>query len=118
MNQLSLFDFAEETAAEKLVEQTQTHADIVELINRRRRQIVVHSELYYRLNTSLIPDSTYDAWSRELVELQRKQPDIASHCVFTDLFTDDYDGSTGFQLCGTPWGYNKALELLRYAARL
>lgn len=49
-----------------------THDEILALINRRRRQILVHSFLYYRMNTSIIPDSTYDEWARDLAELQIK----------------------------------------------
>lgn len=71
--------------------------DTAELINRRRRQILVHSCLYYRLGTQLIDDYTFDRWAQELVELQRKRPDIAANCVYADAFVE-FDGSTGFDL--------------------
>ena len=41
----------------------------LELINRRERQILVHSCLYYQFNENLIQDHVYDAWSKELAEL-------------------------------------------------
>lgn len=117
MQQLSLFDFEAEPSQIDDLEQNSADSKIAELINRRRRQIIVHSTIYYRCATSLISDATFDAWSRELVELQRQHPGIAGQCDWAELFSD-YDGSTGFHLCGIPWGYSKALELLRCAARL
>ncbi|WP_375790254.1 DNA ligase LigA-related protein [Paenibacillus agricola] len=36
-----------------------------DLIARRRRQIFVHSAIYYRLGTSVIDDATFDRWGRE-----------------------------------------------------
>lgn len=68
-----------------------------ELINRRRRQILVHSCIYYRLGAQLIDDYTFDRWAQELVDLQRKHPDIAANCVYAVAFSD-FDGSTGFDL--------------------
>ena len=43
---------------------------IAELLNRRRRQILVHSIIYYKMNDNLISDSTWSAWATELEELQ------------------------------------------------
>ena len=87
---------------------------MMELINRRRRQILVHSAAYYRLNASLIPDSRFDSCCRELVELQASYPELAQEAVFADLFAD-FDGSTGFHLAGTPWAVEKAMQLVKYA---
>jgi NAD-dependent DNA ligase len=70
---------------------------IKELINRRRRQILVHSFLYYQLNESVISDHTFDRWSAELVELQEKYPEIADKCIYAKEFKD-FDGSSGFDL--------------------
>ena len=71
--------------------------NIEELINRRRRQLTVHSFLYYQLNTNIISDSTFDAWSKSLVDLQTKYPEIAAKCVYAAEF-EEFDGSTGFNL--------------------
>lgn len=68
-----------------------------ELIGRRRRQILVHSVIYYRFNTSIIEDVVFDLWSDELAELQAKYPTIASECVYAEAF-DDFDGDSGFDL--------------------
>lgn len=55
---------------------------IKELIGRRRRQILVHSIIYYRLNDNLIPDSTWAAWAVELKQLQDQYPEIAKQCCY------------------------------------
>ena len=47
---------------------------IVSLIERRRRQLLVHSYIYYELNDSIISDDTWSKWAVELEELQRKYP--------------------------------------------
>ena len=61
---------------------------IEELINRRRRQILVHSVIYYKLNENLIDDNTWSKWATELEELQSAYPDIADKCVLTPAFAD------------------------------
>lgn len=71
--------------------------EIEELINRRRRQVYIHSCIYYRLNTNIIPDHKYDLWSKELAELQDKHPEIAQRCVYAEEF-EGFDGSSGFDL--------------------
>ena len=46
--------------------------DVAELLNRRRRQILVHSIIYYKMDDNLISDSAWSAWATELEELQKK----------------------------------------------
>lgn len=58
---------------------------ITALILQRRRQFLVHSFLFYELDESIVPDSDFDRWARELIELQRKHPDIAARLPFHDL---------------------------------
>lgn len=76
------------------IKQPLSNEDIAELITRRRRQILVHSVLYYRMDTNIIDDHTFDLWSYELVDLQNKYPDIAAKCERHEDFKD-FDGSTG-----------------------
>lgn len=109
---LPLFANAE-TPVETTVEPDVDVERVMELINRRRRQILVHSAAYYRLNASLIPDSRFDSWCRELVELQASYPELAQEAVFADLFAD-FDGSTGFHLAGAPWAVEKAMQLVKW----
>lgn len=86
----------------------------LELINRRRRQILVHSCIYYRLNNNLITDKQFDEWAYELVDLQKQYPEIAEQAVFAESFKD-FDGSTGFNLpIHHPWVLRKAQQLLSY----
>jgi len=75
----------------------QSNKEIKELITRRRRQILVHSAIYYRLNSSVISDHKFDEWCNELVELQDKHPEIASECPYNVSF-HDFEGQTGYDL--------------------
>jgi NAD-dependent DNA ligase len=84
---------------------------IEELINRRRRQILVHSCIYYQFNTSIIPDKQFDAWAYELAALQRTYPDIANKCAYAQEFAD-FDGTTGFHLPMYGWIVDKAQNLI------
>ena len=71
--------------------------NIRELIRRRRRQILIHSCMYYRLGTSIWTDKKYDECSRELVELQAQYPNISKTVEYYEDFKD-WDGTTGFNL--------------------
>lgn len=80
---------------------------IRDLILRRRRQILVHSCIYYRLNESLITDSKFDEWAYELVKLQKENPEEANSLPYAEAFKG-FDGSTGFNL---PYGEPKIVEI-------
>jgi hypothetical protein len=71
--------------------------DLVELINRRKRQILVHSFLYYQLNENIIPDYQYDMWCKELAGLLVEYPDSASESTYYKEFLS-FDGSSGYDL--------------------
>lgn len=74
----------------------------------------MHSFLYYQLNENIIDDHTFDYWSKELVELQEKYPDIADECVYAEEFKS-FDGSSGFDLpYGDPDIQSRARHLLKY----
>lgn len=72
-------------------------AVIIELINRRRHQILVHSYLYYELGESIISDYDFDYWSKELVDLQAQYPEESKAVKYYEEFKD-FDGSSGFDL--------------------
>ena|SRR5690606_14880802 len=94
------------------------HEEIRELINRRRRQILVHSCLYYRLNSTLWSDHQYDEKARELQKLQEQYPKIASECDFHDVFKDFTETTSGFNLpIHDPDVVRKAQRLLEYHQR-
>lgn len=85
---------------------------IAERITRKRRQVLVHSIIYYKLDDSLISDDTWAKWAQELDELQKQYPDIAAECPYADSFKD-FDPSSGFNLpLDDPWGIRKAQELI------
>ena len=85
---------------------------IAELLNRRRRQILVHSIIYYKMNDNLISDSTWSAWATELEELQAEYPEIAAKEPYAKEFKD-FDHSTGMNLpLNDPWAVNKARQLI------
>ena len=88
------------------------HEQIAELISRRRRQLIVHSVIYYKMNSNIIDDATWSKWAMELVDLQRSYPDIAAACPYADDFKG-FDGSTGFNLAlDDPWAIDVATRLL------
>lgn len=71
--------------------------EIKELINRRRRQVLVHSCIYYRFGTSVVSDKQFDEWAYELRNLQEQYPELAKRCVYAEEF-EDFDGTTGYHL--------------------
>lgn len=71
--------------------------EIRALILRRRLQVLIHSCIYYVFNENIVSDSTWSGWARELAELQKKHPSIASRVDYAREF-QDFDGSTGFHL--------------------
>lgn len=91
---------------------------ITEKINQRRRQILVHSCLYYQMDASYIEDATFDRWCRELVELQREHPDESKNVAYYEHFKD-FEGSTGFDLpYNLPEIQRKAMQLLARRERI
>lgn len=93
------------------------NSEIAELINRRRRQILVHSFLYYQLNENIISDHTFDKWSKELADLQKQYPEESKAGVYADEFKT-FDGSSGYDL---PYHYPEVQEsgykILKYHRR-
>lgn len=71
---------------------------LIQKINQRRRQIVVHSIIYYKLNESIISDFKFDGWCNELVWLQKNNPKESEMVPYELEAFRDFDGSTGFNL--------------------
>lgn len=94
-----------------------TTAQIKELINRRRRQVLVHSVIYYKLNDNLIDDATWSKWALELEELQNQHPKIAVKFPLAKEF-ENFDHSTGMSLpLDDPWAVHTAQYLLSIARK-
>lgn len=91
--------------------------DVREKIERRRRQLWVHSVIYYKFDNNIIDDETWTRWARELKELQDTYPDISKKAYLYEEFKD-FDPSTGFNLpMDNPYVVLKAAELLDYAGK-
>lgn len=94
---------------------------IKELIIRRRRQVLVHSIIYYRFNSNIISDAQYDQWSRELAELHKKYPNISKQADLYKEFEEwhNADGGSGFMLpLDNPCYIGIAEMLLRHNQKL
>ena len=85
--------------------------EIAELIQQRRIQMLVHSCIYYKLNTNLVSDRQWDMWARELRQLQTDYPHIAEKVIWNEEFKD-WDASTGaFLPLDNKWVLEKAMKL-------
>lgn len=70
---------------------------IVSLIEKRRRQILIHSYIYYRLGESIISDYEWTMAAMQLAHLQRKFPKESKKAQYYEGFIG-FDGSSGFDL--------------------
>lgn len=86
--------------------------EIAQLIQRRRIQILIHSYLYYELDNSIIPDTTWTKWAAELAKLQKDYPEIAYKIIYSDQFTG-WDGASGAFFKYDSATVSRALILLR-----
>lgn len=91
------------------------HDRLLELMQRRQRQILVHSYIYYEANSNIISDMTFTKWSQELYELQRDYPDIAKETEYYEAY-QGFDGASGFDLpYRMPHIVSRATHLMEYA---
>lgn len=71
---------------------------IEELIHRRRRQILVHSIIYYRLGETIVEDAVFDMWAKELAALQTQHLQLSESIPYMRYAFADWTGETGFHL--------------------
>lgn len=83
-----------------------------EKIRQRRSQMLVHSFLYYHIDTSIVPDDKWQQWADELTQLQQSFPEECNIDFYDEEFKD-WDGSTGCHLPKDAWVVDKAHEILR-----
>lgn len=63
-----------------------------------QRYIIVHSIIYYHLNSSVISDAEFDSVAQQLIKMQKQlgrqklKDTMYYYCMY------DFDGSTGFYL--------------------
>lgn len=81
---------------------------VEEVIKQRRSQMLIHSFLYYKMDSAIISDHTWQKWADELVGLQEKTKTIG----FYDRAFADWDGSSGYHLPDDAWVREKAMRLL------
>lgn len=81
-------------------------------IRHRRLQMLIHSHIYYRLNTNILDDKQFDKWAYELRDLQAKYPEESAACDLAEEF-EGWDGTTGFHLPEHDWIDGIARSLLR-----
>lgn len=86
------------------------------LIRRRRLQMLVHSHLYYRLDSNVLTDKQFDKMAYELRDIQKQYPAESEACDLAEDFKD-WDGTTGFHLPYYPWVHDIAQTLLREVAK-
>lgn len=94
-------------------ESTQEEQKIKEEIKRLRKVILVHSVIYYRLNTNIISDIQFDKFAKRLQKLQNQYPLLSKGVNEFYKEFKDWDGCSGFNLpLGDIWANNKARYLL------
>lgn len=76
---------------------TKVDENILSFINRRERQILLHSYMYYDLDKPVIEDNVFDKWSYELFELMKTHEAEFKKSAFYSEFKH-FDGSTGMDL--------------------
>lgn len=67
---------------------------IKEKIKQRRRQMLVHSYIYYELDDNIISDAQWAKWAKELEQLQKDYPKESAEVEEYEQFKD-WDGSSG-----------------------
>lgn len=83
--------------------------EALEAIVRRRRQMLVHSYLYYGADTHIIADHTWTRWAKQLYKLQAK---FGWKIGFYDKWFKDWNGSTGHHLPMTDHNVIRVAERL------
>jgi NAD-dependent DNA ligase adenylation domain len=87
---------------------------LLEWMNRRERQLLVHSFLYYQLNTNIISDHTFDTWSKELAAAIKEHPETFKQTAYYKGFLE-FDGSSGYDLpYSNPEIQDTGYKLLKY----
>lgn len=84
------------------------------LIKRRRLQILVHSCIYYQLNSNIVSDEKFDEWAKELEKLMKENPGLYSDRF--DYAFENWDSSSGYDLpYRDPWVMGQAEYLLKHS---
>lgn len=99
---------------EVIKEHTEDERKIMEEIKRLRLCVLVHSIIYYRLNTNIVSDFQYDKFAKKLKALQDKYPELSKAVPEYVKEFEGWDGCSGYNLpLGDIWGYGKAQWLVK-----
>lgn len=63
-----------------------------------RRQVIVHSILYYEMDSPVISDERFDRLAKKLVEACEGNQEAAANADYFYCM-HDFDGNTGFDIC-------------------
>ena len=66
----------------------QTERTIREVILQRRKQMAVHSCLYYMMDESIVSDDQWQRWADELERLQNAHPELMKLGFMDSEFRD------------------------------
>jgi NAD-dependent DNA ligase len=92
--------------------------NVREIILQRRKQMAVHSCLYYMMDESIVSDDQWQRWADELERLQNAHPEFMK-IGFMDSEFRDWTGATGAHLNHRhPWTRIKAERILEYHNRV
>ena len=83
-----------------------------ERINQLRRQLMLHSYIYYELGLNIINDFEFDAQAYKLVALQTEYPKVAHAVPYQREAFKDFDGSTGMDL---PYQHDLQIKAMAHA---
>jgi len=83
----------------------------VALIARRRRQMLVHCFIYYRLDENIVSDDKWNEWAQQLKRVQDRYGKLIR--FYDDEFAD-WDGSTGYHLGHGPVSIDPDVKRVAY----
>ena len=95
--------------------QRRYYQSTVERVRQLRLCLLVHSYVYYKLDTNIVSDHQWQSWADELVRMQ--SPRYPMIDCYDDAFRS-WDASTGYHLPADEWVRSKAQYLLRLTGRL
>jgi hypothetical protein len=93
------------------------NTQVASKIEQRRRQVLVHSVLYYKFDTNLVVDHVYDKWGKELITLQEQYPKLSKKVRYHFNAFSMFSGTTsGYDLpLDDPGAVAVARRLMRLA---
>ena len=84
---------------------------IEEKIEILRKQVIVHSYIYYECDDNIIDDWIWSEWARCLQYLQEKYPEYSEMVSYEYDQFKDFDWSTGFD-------FKYSTDIIKYANEL